>query len=262
LLDFGVAKIIGDREEKVTGIDGCLGTPEYMAPEQLRTASDIDGRADVWSLGVVLYELLTGKTPYTGSLLNVVAGIAADPVPDPRRTRPALPEALAAVILRMLEKDPDRRIKTMGDVVDALAPFGPAERVSAALAAVPRTVARIGEILVANGVVTSSQLDAAVEVQRNTDRRLGRVLVDLGFLDAADLMAALAKQESGANSLAPPPPPPPPARTRRVARPETRRLPKRGRWALIAIVALGVLGAAALGASSGDDAPRPTETAR
>jgi serine/threonine-protein kinase len=251
LLDFGVAKIVGERDEKVTGLNGCVGTPEYMAPEQLREASEADGRADVWSLGVVLYELLTGRTPFKGSLLNVVAGIAADPVPDPRRFRPGLSAELVDVVLGMLEKEPTRRIETMQKVVEALAPFGPAERVSDAIAAVPRA-GRIGDILVANGFVTSSQLEAALDHQQKTGTRLGRALVDLGFLEAADLMAALAKQESATNTFAPPPPPPPAAftaPTRRIAPTTTRSVRARAGLAVAAFIALVVLGAAAVRSS-------------
>ncbi|MFO0551006.1 MAG: protein kinase [Polyangiaceae bacterium] len=123
VLDFGVSKIVND-DAHLTATQVSLGTPLYMPPEQVRSARTIDGRADVWALGTVLFELITGRCPFDGATSHaVIASIIAD---EPLRLRalvPDAPELLERVILSTLAKDPARRLPSAAALRDALLPF-------------------------------------------------------------------------------------------------------------------------------------------
>jgi serine/threonine-protein kinase len=101
-----------------------LGTPAYMSPEQVRSAKHIDGRADVWSLGVILYRALSGRLPFRGSGTTGMAVSIVNDEPEPiEAIMPDLPGGLVAVVRRALEKNPDARFPTVGALSDALAAF-------------------------------------------------------------------------------------------------------------------------------------------
>ena len=121
VLDFGLAKLL-DREEDVslTAKNEIFGSPRYMSPEQMRSAKDADFRSDIWSIGVCLYELLTGRVPFeAATVADTCAMVLKDAVPLPS-TFVALPADLEAVVLRCLEKDPARRFQTIADLACAL----------------------------------------------------------------------------------------------------------------------------------------------
>lgn len=129
VLDFGLSKVVSTEhasDRSLTTTDVVAGSPEYMSPEQVRSLRNVDRRTDIWSMGVVLYELLARKRPFSGpTSAAVCASIAAD-APTPLRSyRPDLPEGLEAVILACLEKDPGRRTGSMGELALGLAPFAP-----------------------------------------------------------------------------------------------------------------------------------------
>jgi serine/threonine protein kinase len=106
VMDFGVARIT-DASRTRTGL--VLGTPSYMSPEQMAGRS-VDGRSDLYSLGVMLFQLLTGQLPHTGdSMARLMFQIANEPAPDVRSLRPELPEALANVVALAVEKRPEVR---------------------------------------------------------------------------------------------------------------------------------------------------------
>jgi len=106
ITDFGIARIT-DQSKTATGT--VLGTPSYMSPEQL-AGKKVDGRSDLFSLGVVMYELLTGEKPFTGdSVATLVYQISTVPHPSPRQYKQDLPEAVEAIIDRALQKDPAQR---------------------------------------------------------------------------------------------------------------------------------------------------------
>lgn len=111
LLDFGLAKLNEpDEEQALTQTGTLMGTPAYMSPEQCRSACSVTDRSDVYSLGVLLYELLIGERPFVGaSDFAVIYQHLTAPPPDPRARVPDLPEGLARLVLRMLAKAPAER---------------------------------------------------------------------------------------------------------------------------------------------------------
>jgi serine/threonine-protein kinase len=132
VLDFGVSKTPSNLHEGsdsagvATGTGAALGTPYYMSPEQIRSARDVDGRTDVWALGVVLYELLTGRRPFEAQTLPAVfVAITNDAPVTPRSHRPDLPVELERVVLACLEKVPAHRVPTVAELAHRLAPFAP-----------------------------------------------------------------------------------------------------------------------------------------
>ena len=194
VLDFGISKVDGT-DGRITGGDEWFGTPCYAAPEQLRSSADVDPRSDIWSLGVILFELLMNRPPFSGTAVEVIAKGLMDPIPWPLDLRPELPRDLARVIMRALERDRDRRFQSMREMADALAPFAPAKSASAVLAEMQRSRGRLGEILVADGLLTQVDLERALEAQRRDGRLLGRVLLEMNLVGHADLLAAIAKQQ-------------------------------------------------------------------
>jgi hypothetical protein len=112
LLDFGIAKI-AEQGANLTKTGAILGTPAYMSPEQA-SSRPVDQRTDIYALGVILYEILVGQPPFTGNNpAQVLVAHLSTPVPTPREHRPDLPEALEALVLSCLEKDPDNRPQSM-----------------------------------------------------------------------------------------------------------------------------------------------------
>jgi serine/threonine-protein kinase len=125
VLDFGIAKQSeAGRASSMTQTTSVFGTPLYMSPEQMKSAKSVDARSDIWSLGVVIYELATGALPYDAeSMTALVAKVMTEP-PVPLRVRqPALPPAFEQVVSRCLERDPARRFSSAAELAAALAPF-------------------------------------------------------------------------------------------------------------------------------------------
>jgi serine/threonine protein kinase len=104
-----------------------MGSPLYMSPEQMRASKDVDARADIWALGVILFELIAGQPPFqSDSLTGLVLKVNGDPAPPVRRHRPDVPAALEEIIFKCLEKDREHRYRDVAELALALLPFAPA----------------------------------------------------------------------------------------------------------------------------------------
>ncbi len=126
VLDFGISKVAtADGDQKLTKTSAVMGSPVYMSPEQMRRSKDVDGRTDIWSLGVILFELLTGRIPFDAeSAPELIIKIATEPPPLLRTILPDAPAALEIALAHCLEKDPAQRFQNVGELALALQPFG------------------------------------------------------------------------------------------------------------------------------------------
>ncbi len=170
ILDFGIAKNVSDNARRLTAPDAVFGTVDYMSPEQIRSASKVDHRTDLWSLGVILYELLTGRTPYEGDARSVIAQIVSDPIRPPTALVPELPPSLVATVMKALHKDPDQRFQSAEDLRAALHGYGEFEPITSVIArlppqSVPRRVVRTSPSL------QGGSSSAAAEAARDRDAR-------------------------------------------------------------------------------------------
>jgi len=230
--DFGIAKWASGPATKLTTTADFLGSPKYMSPEQVREASEVDARSDVWSLGVTLYQLLTARLPFEAyTTAGVLAAITADEPVPPTTHAPELDPALEAVILRCLAKKPDARPQTTEELAAALAPFaGDAARASGAVARIASTLENPKLVLDPTPSERRPRRDAGERLPAPTE--------------AGDADAQVAERASSATAG---------LTTRSRARPPTPPSPARRAALVAAILAVGLgLGwAAARSASAG-----------
>ena len=180
VLDFGIAKLAGDDGPSAlkTSTGQVMGTPMYMAPEQARGLAQIDHRADVYALGVLLYEMVTGRPPFVGEGAgDVIAKHIYIAPQDPRERVPALSAALTQVILRCLEKEPAARYPSMAALSAALGAAGAHDATAAPV--IPPLLA-----LPVNLGTTMSSAAAAVDDGRARVRGRRRLLIVLVALAA------------------------------------------------------------------------------
>jgi hypothetical protein len=137
LSDFGLAFMIESPRQTITGF---VGTPEYMSPEQGQGLA-VDGRTDVYSLGVVLYEMLTGRVPFTSKTpMGIVMKHISEPLSPPRSVNPDIPEGVEQVLLKAMAKDPQDRYSRPGELSRALAEAFEAAAVVKTPAAIPTVI--------------------------------------------------------------------------------------------------------------------------
>ena len=157
VLDFGISKLTvpgGGADLGMTKTSSVMGSPLYMSPEQMSSTRNVDMRTDIWALGVILYETLTGHVPFEAETMPQLCGMILQDPPRPLRDlRPDVPEGVSAVILRCLEKQRDRRFANVGELAAALAPLGsPSAR---------RSAERISRVLSAAGIPSSRDAGVA-----------------------------------------------------------------------------------------------------
>jgi len=152
VLDFGISKAAvqanSDGDMSLTKTASVMGSPLYMSPEQMRSTRNVDARADIWALGVILYELLAGRVPFEASSMPELCALILTEAPQPVSFfRKETPQALEIAISRCLEKDPNRRFSNVSQLAHAIVPFGSRIGETSAL--------RISRILGAAGMTLS-----------------------------------------------------------------------------------------------------------
>ncbi|MFO0670128.1 MAG: serine/threonine-protein kinase [Polyangiaceae bacterium] len=188
VLDFGIAKASADSEASgsnpsLTDTHAVFGSPSYMSPEQIRSAKHVDARADVWAIGVVLFELLAGRLPFLGESTGaVLASVIADEPPALRSLRADVPEGLARAVARCIEKDLTKRMPSVADLADAIAPYAPqgttsSERIRRLSGRPPAPAASSQSAIVITSSPTSTGDDKTVDVtSAPSSSRVSRVV--------------------------------------------------------------------------------------
>jgi serine/threonine-protein kinase len=128
VLDFGISKVEGAAENPaLTSTSAIMGTAYYMSPEQMTAPKTVDHRSDIWSLGVILYELLTGVPPFRGeTVAEIIAAILMNQPEPIRSLRPDVPQGLVAVVSKCMQAKAEHRYPNVAALAAALAPFGAA----------------------------------------------------------------------------------------------------------------------------------------
>ena len=178
VIDFGIAKDLhagqGGASPYVTRTAAVMGSPQYMPPEQMRSARSADARSDIWALGAILYCLLTGKPPFAGDTLDEIQeNILAGP-PKLRDARPEAPDGLDDILHRCLQRDPAARYPDVTAFAEAIAPFGPPDA--------PARAARIARIVASTAhaggppSLAPESAGAALELARTEPQEPGDTL--------------------------------------------------------------------------------------
>ncbi|HVR99702.1 MAG TPA: serine/threonine-protein kinase, partial [Thermoanaerobaculia bacterium] len=225
--DFGIAKMTGQSTE-LTVAGSVMGSPQYLSPEQIR-GEDLDGRTDIFSLGVVLYELLSGKRPFDGDTITTLVYQILHKDPPPISELRTVPPQLEELLRRMLAKERDERI-------------APAGKVAEELAAIERDLS--DETLSAPAVVAAEPLEQTYVLPRSTATPPVPGLPPPPPPPAAKAAVSLptASAPSRAPQAAPPAPPPPPPYSGAAAPPQRKSplwIPVALILALVAVLAAG-----------------------
>ncbi len=205
LLDFGISKMragqLSPVDIGITNSQPC-GSPLYMAPEQMRAPNVVDQRVDIWSLGVILYEMLAATPPFLGNTVPEICARVLNAPPEPLRTlRADLPDAVEAAVMQCLEKDPCRRFQSVAALARVLAPFGGPD--ARAIAARLERVAQEREQRIGQTSVDSTP----VPVFRKTRALVlvataGALIVGIGFLLARNSAARKSNDRAAPSAFA------------------------------------------------------------
>jgi serine/threonine protein kinase len=204
LIDFGIARVLdGDGAMSLTRSGALMGTPYYMSPEQARGLRDVDARADVWAVAIVLYESLTGRRPFEGSNYNaLLVSILQDRIAPIAERAPELAPHVAAAIDRALSRDPAKRFSDAGEFLDALRATDASALAQTApgttvIRRAPHRKRTLGAVFVAGASVATLLLSAMrPDARRTTPETHTRTpMATAAVMELRD---------------APPPPPPPP----------------------------------------------------
>jgi serine/threonine-protein kinase len=178
VLDFGISKVTNvsgsGSDMGMTRTQSIMGSPLYMSPEQMASSRDVDQRADVWAIGCVLYELITGRVPFEAETMpQLCTLILHQEPPPPRSIRPEIPDGVASAIMRCLRKDRAQRYPNVAALAMDLAAFSPD--------AGPRSAERISRVLSSSGIsspaLVSSNFPAHVAASNTGSQAWGTTQV-------------------------------------------------------------------------------------
>ncbi|HEX3775876.1 MAG TPA: serine/threonine-protein kinase, partial [Polyangiaceae bacterium] len=178
VLDFGISKLTvpgSTSDMGMTKTATVMGSPLYMSPEQMSSTRSVDARTDIWALGIILYEVLSGRVPFEAETMPQLCGMILQDPPRPlRQLRPDVPEGLEWVVLRCLEKNRDARFSSIAELAQALAQFGPpsaqrsAERIARVLGGIPSGAPSMpGSIQARAGAATDGNFGASQEPKKS-----------------------------------------------------------------------------------------------
>jgi formylglycine-generating enzyme required for sulfatase activity len=211
VVDFGVAKAMKDARGHagLTQEGTSLGTPAYMAPEQIAADPNVDQRADIYSAGVVAYEMLAGKPPFTGNAQQVMSAHMVTPPPPLETVQPSLPPALVHIVMKCLEKQQAARYQTADELLQELESLTtPAGTIAGSTGAGPRLSRRAVIAMIAAGVVIvagatyalTSAGKGKVWVRGEAIPRIQR-FIEAGANDSAYILALEAEKEAPDDSV-------------------------------------------------------------
>ncbi|MFO0553206.1 MAG: protein kinase [Polyangiaceae bacterium] len=210
VVDFGISRFVQPEQVNLTQTQSAFGTPLYMAPESVRSAKLADERSDVWAIGVILYELVTGEPPFTGETATAVAvSVTVDEAPPPSTRASDVPQEIDRIVARALQKDPAKRYQTAREFGDALRAFlGEARDTSADPSATVSSTS--SDALPPGRSVVPAQTVSNPIALRERGRGAGLALGAAAAVVAAGVVVAIvmvlrpARGDAGASSAAEP----------------------------------------------------------
>jgi len=215
VLDFGISKALlaASGEDKLTTTSSFVGSPVYSPPEQLLRAHDVDGRADIWALGTILFEALAARPPFTGdSVMHIASKIFHDPPASLAALRPELHPDLCAVVMKCLSKGPEDRYQDVSELARALAPFAPhsnsADRVARIVAASSRSGSRAAALAdtaqavqIPSGETPHALVRARTPAPAGAQRRWVAIAVGAGALGVVAAVVGLSVGRGSGDAL-------------------------------------------------------------